>query len=77
MGMSKVKTEVELESEISGVFSLSYNNQHRFLLSAGSDRDALVWNPIAKSKPIFRLKGHHVSLVSIEAVEGTPQVKYF
>ncbi|PRP89527.1 hypothetical protein PROFUN_00791 [Planoprotostelium fungivorum] len=66
--------ERQLRGHIKGVFSLSYNNQHRFLLSAGSDRDALVWNPMAKSKPIFRLKGHHVSLVSIEVLEGTPQI---
>lgn len=27
-----------------------------------------------KSKPIFRLKGHHTSLIGVEVVEGSPQI---
>lgn len=63
-----------LKGHIKGVFALAYSHEHRFLMSAGSDRDALVWNPMVKSKPIFRLKGHHSSLIGIEILEGTPQV---
>ncbi len=64
----------ELRGHVKGVFSLAYSHEHRFLMSAGSDRDALVWNPMVKSRPIFRLKGHHTSLVGIQIPEGTPQV---
>eukprot|EP01116_Phalansterium_solitarium_P010330 TRINITY_DN2500_c0_g1_i5.p1 TRINITY_DN2500_c0_g1~~TRINITY_DN2500_c0_g1_i5.p1 ORF type:complete len:638 (-),score=220.96 TRINITY_DN2500_c0_g1_i5:18-1931(-) len=64
----------QLEGHINGVFSLAYSLEHRFLFSAGSDRDALVWNPVVSSRPVFHLKGHHSSLVGIHVMEGSPQV---
>jgi WD40 repeat protein len=53
---------------------MAYSTEHRILVTAGSDRDALVWNPIVKSRPIFRLKGHHTSLIGVDILEGTPQI---
>jgi hypothetical protein len=29
---------------------------------------------MVRNRPIFRLKGHHSSLVGIEAIEGSPQI---
>ena len=64
----------DLKGHVKGVNALTYSHEHRFVISAGSDRDALVWNPMVKNRPIFRLKGHHTSLISVETVEGTPQI---
>lgn len=64
----------DLKGHVKGVYSLAYSHEHRFLISAGSDRDALVWNPLVKSRPIFRLKGHTSSLIHVEVIEGTPQI---
>jgi len=56
-----------------GCLSISYCSEHRVLVSAGFGHDILVWNPYIQ-KLICPLKGHLSSLVSVEAVEGTPEV---
>ena len=40
-----------------GVRSLCYSEEHRFLISAGFDYEAVVWNPYVE-KMILRLHGH-------------------
>ncbi len=42
----------DLKGHIKGVLSLCYSHEHRFLMSAGSDRDVLVWNPMVKNRPV-------------------------
>lgn len=63
----------EMKGHIKGVFSLAYAGEQRLLFSASFDRDILVWNPMVET-PVFRLKGHHHTLLGIKEVETCMQV---
>ncbi|KAJ1419675.1 hypothetical protein B484DRAFT_300456, partial [Ochromonadaceae sp. CCMP2298] len=52
---------------------LTYNPQHRLIFSCGFEHDACVWSPFVNSM-VFRLKGHHASLVGVQSVEGSHEV---
>ncbi|GMH91364.1 hypothetical protein TrVE_jg9264 [Triparma verrucosa] len=56
-----------------GVFSLSYNPDHRFIVSAGFDHDAYIWSPFVNTL-LFTLKGHTSSLVGCQCVENTNEL---
>lgn len=56
-----------------GVFDLAYNPSYRLMFSCGFEHDACVWSPFVKSL-VFRLKGHHASLVGVQTVPNTPEV---
>jgi WD40 repeat protein len=56
-----------------GVFDLTYNPQHRLIFSCGFEHDACVWSPFVNSL-VYRLKGHHASLVGCQSVEGSHEV---
>eukprot|EP00929_Paragymnodinium_shiwhaense_P086097 TRINITY_DN46596_c0_g1_i1.p1 TRINITY_DN46596_c0_g1~~TRINITY_DN46596_c0_g1_i1.p1 ORF type:complete len:1212 (-),score=216.11 TRINITY_DN46596_c0_g1_i1:42-3587(-) len=55
-------------------YSLAYSMDYHCLLTAGSDQEALVWNPYVERVPIFRLKGHTHALCGVTVVPGTPQI---
>eukprot|EP00727_Mastigamoeba_balamuthi_P008983 m51a1_g4707 hypothetical protein (882) ;mRNA; f:257318-274013 len=58
-----------------GVFKLAYHTGQHLMISAGADRDGLVWSPLSKSaSPLGRLRGHRRSLVGVEALGDTPYV---
>eukprot|EP01105_Mastigella_eilhardi_P006752 TRINITY_DN182_c0_g1_i5.p1 TRINITY_DN182_c0_g1~~TRINITY_DN182_c0_g1_i5.p1 ORF type:complete len:991 (-),score=210.84 TRINITY_DN182_c0_g1_i5:311-3283(-) len=60
---------------VKGACSLSYSPKYKLLFAGSSDRDVLVWNPVVQdSEAMFRLKGHHTSLVSVEVIEDTPNL---
>jgi len=54
-----------------GVLSLGWINDN--LISAGLDRDALIWNPYV-SKKIYTLKGHQHSLIGVRTLEDSNQI---
>ena len=56
-----------------GVFSLSYNSDHRFIVSAGFDHEAYVWSPFVNTL-LFKLKGHMSSLVGCHCVENSNEL---
>jgi WD40 repeat protein len=56
-----------------GVFSLSYNPEHRFIVSAGFDHDAYIWSPFVNTL-LFKLKGHTSSLVGCQCVENSNEL---
>ena len=62
-----------LEGHSKGVRSLAYSPDYRFLVSAGFDYDAYVWNPYVKNL-ILRLNGHTASLCNVEIIPNTPQI---
>ncbi|RLN11140.1 hypothetical protein BBJ28_00027028, partial [Nothophytophthora sp. Chile5] len=53
--------------------ALAYSPEYRFLVSAGFDFDALVWNPYV-DQLILRLHGHNNSLCGVEIIPDTPQI---
>ena len=55
------------------IHSLEWYEDHRLILSAGSDHDIFIWNPICKER-IFTLKGHNHSLVGVKWLKGTNQI---
>eukprot|EP00743_Colponemidia_sp_Colp-15_P008893 GILK01009703.1.p1 GENE.GILK01009703.1~~GILK01009703.1.p1 ORF type:complete len:1022 (-),score=193.31 GILK01009703.1:203-2842(-) len=66
-------TRKELTGHVQGVRSLAYCTDYRFLVSAGFDYDALVFNPYVE-KLNFRLHGHNAPLVSVQCPPGTTQI---
>ena len=62
-----------LDGHTKGVRSLAYSSDYRFLVSAGFDYDALVWNPYVEHL-ILRLHGHQASLCGVEIIPNTPQI---
>jgi WD40 repeat protein len=42
----------DLRGHTKGVLAMAYSHEHRFLITAGSDRDVLVWNPMVKTRPV-------------------------
>jgi len=69
-----LKTKKTFKGPKKGIFSLSYSPDYQCLLTAGIDKEALVWNPYVEKLPIFRLNGHVHALCGITAVPGTPQI---
>lgn len=51
------------------MFSLASVPESRLLFSAGFDREILVWNPIVDTL-VYRLKGHHNSLIGVEVIDS-------
>lgn len=64
---------LRLHGHKKGVFDLSYNPSYRLIFSCGFEHDACVWSPFVKSL-VYRLKGHHASLVGVQTVPNTPEV---
>ncbi|GBG24373.1 WD repeat-containing protein 5-like [Hondaea fermentalgiana] len=62
-----------LEGHEKGVRSLAYNDEYRFMVSAGFDYDALVWNPYVEHL-ILRLHGHNAPLCKVEMIPDSPQI---
>ncbi|CBZ50053.1 nb-ARC domain protein, related [Neospora caninum Liverpool] len=62
-----------LKGHKKGVFSLAFSTDFSCLLSAGLDKDALVWSPCNLTKPICHLQGHPYALCGVAVVPGTPQ----
>ena len=67
------KHKKQLEGHQKGVRALTYSNTYRFLVSAGFDYDAFVWNPYVEHL-ILRLHGHNSSLCGVEVIPDTPQI---
>jgi len=67
------KHKKTLEGHKKGVRSLAYNVDYRFMVSAGFDYDALVWNPYVEHL-ILRLHGHTAPLCKVEMIPDTPQI---
>jgi WD40 repeat protein len=67
------KHKQQLDGHTKGVRSLAYSPEYRFLVSAGFDFDALVWNPYV-DQLILRLHGHNNSLCGVEIIPDTPQI---
>ncbi|KAG7389280.1 hypothetical protein PHYBOEH_007545 [Phytophthora boehmeriae] len=67
------KHKQQLDGHAKGVRSLAYSSEYRFLVSAGFDFDALVWNPYV-DQLILRLHGHNNSLCGVEIIPDTPQI---
>ncbi|KDO35228.1 hypothetical protein SPRG_00073 [Saprolegnia parasitica CBS 223.65] len=67
------KHKQQLDGHMKGVRALAYSSEYRFLVSAGFDFDALVWNPYV-DQLILRLHGHQNSLCGVEIVPDTPQI---
>lgn len=67
------KHKQQLDGHAKGVRSLAYSPEYRFLVSAGFDFDALVWNPYV-DQLILRLHGHNNSLCGVEIIPDTPQI---
>eukprot|EP01107_Rhizomastix_libera_P017717 TRINITY_DN8688_c0_g1_i2.p1 TRINITY_DN8688_c0_g1~~TRINITY_DN8688_c0_g1_i2.p1 ORF type:complete len:811 (-),score=161.63 TRINITY_DN8688_c0_g1_i2:34-2466(-) len=51
-----------------GVLSLAYSPELKLIFSAGFDRDVGIIAPM--SGEVGRLKGHHSSLIGVEAIDG-------
>jgi len=64
---------MKLSGHKKGVFSLSYNSSYRLLISSGFDHDGYVWSPFVKAL-VYKLKGHHASLIGVHCVEGTDEI---
>jgi hypothetical protein len=64
---------LRLHGHRKGVFDVAYNPTYRLMFSCGFEHDACVWSPFVKSL-VFRLKGHHASLVGVQCVENTPEL---
>jgi WD40 repeat protein len=62
-----------LTGHTKGICKMAYTNEHRFLVSAGFDHDALVWNPYVDTL-ICPLKGHTSSIVHVEIPEYSPEI---
>ncbi|OQR86817.1 hypothetical protein THRCLA_10513, partial [Thraustotheca clavata] len=67
------KHKQQLDGHTKGVRALAYSSEYRFLVSAGFDFDALVWNPYV-DQLILRLHGHQNSLCGVEIIPDTPQI---
>lgn len=67
------KHKQQLDGHAKGVRSLAYSPEYRFLVSAGFDFDALVWNPYV-DQLILRLHGHNNSLCGVEIIPDSPQI---
>lgn len=82
---SKVR---DFKGHATGVFGMTFHPYYRILVSAGSDRDAVVitlliirvqalkaWNPWSRqATPIGRLRGHNAPLVAVEVADSAPEV---
>ena len=53
------KHKKQLEGHQKGVRALTYSNTYRFLVSAGFDYDAFVWNPYVEHTSSLRLHGYN------------------
>ncbi|CAK9106612.1 Uncharacterized WD repeat-containing protein alr2800 [Durusdinium trenchii] len=67
------KHKKTLEGHDKGVRSMAYSTEYRFLVSAGFDYDALVWNPYVEHL-ILRLSGHSAPLCKVEIIPDSPQI---
>jgi WD40 repeat protein len=67
------KLNLVLEGHSKGVRSLAYSTDYRFLVSAGFDYDAMVWNPYVENL-ILRLHGHAAPLCNVEIIPNSPQI---
>eukprot|EP01105_Mastigella_eilhardi_P026539 TRINITY_DN772_c0_g5_i1.p1 TRINITY_DN772_c0_g5~~TRINITY_DN772_c0_g5_i1.p1 ORF type:complete len:692 (-),score=174.86 TRINITY_DN772_c0_g5_i1:3861-5711(-) len=64
----------DFQGHATGVYRLAYYPYYRVLLSAGADRDALVFNTVTPQyRPIGRLRGHRAPLVGVEVAASAPQ----
>ena len=61
-----------------GVVSIAWTNEYHFLISAGSEREPLVWIANVENRSPFRLRDqrspHQHSLIGVYAVPNTPQI---
>lgn len=64
---------LRLSGHKKGVFDLSYSPDYRLLFSCGFEHDACVWSPFVKNL-VYRLKGHHASLVGVQSVAHSPEI---
>jgi WD40 repeat protein len=64
---------LQLHGHQKGAFDITYSPDYRLLVSCGFEHDAYVWSPFVNSL-VFRLKGHHASLVGARAVENSPEL---
>jgi WD40 repeat protein len=71
--MNSGKHKQTLEGHSKGVRCLAYSSEYRFLVSAGFDYDAMVWNPYVNHL-ILRLNGHTSSLCGVVIIPDTPQI---
>lgn len=62
-----------LAGHVKGVRCLAYSDTYRFLVSAGFDYDAVVWNPYVE-RHILKLHGHSSPLCGVQMVGDTPQL---
>jgi WD40 repeat protein len=63
----------ELVGHEKGVYSLDWNNEYKYLVSAGLDHEAFVWNTYVSEK-ISLLRGHNHPLVGVKCLKGTNQI---
>lgn len=70
---TKEQTALLKDGHTKGVNALTYNPEHRFLISAGFDHDAFVWSPFM-SNLLYRLKGHRAALVGCHAIQDTHEL---
>ena len=54
----------KLVGHTKGINSLTYNAEHRFLVSSGFDHDVFVWSPFVNTL-LYKLKGHRAALVIV------------
>ncbi|KAG2378384.1 hypothetical protein C9374_008527 [Naegleria lovaniensis] len=61
-----------------GVVSIAWKNEYHFLISAGAEREPLVWIANVENRSPFRLRDqrspHQHSLIGVWAVPNTPQI---
>ena len=76
-----VEKEVKIKEFLGhnkGVTSIAWANEYHFLISAGSEREPLIWIANVEHRSPFRLRDqrapHQHSLVGVWAVPETPQV---
>ncbi|KFG41531.1 WD domain, G-beta repeat protein [Toxoplasma gondii GAB2-2007-GAL-DOM2] len=63
-----------LKGHRKSVSSLAFSANYSCLLSAGLDKDALVWSQCNMNKAICHLQGHPYALCGVAVVPNTPQV---
>eukprot|EP00698_Gefionella_okellyi_P015160 TRINITY_DN4268_c0_g1_i2.p1 TRINITY_DN4268_c0_g1~~TRINITY_DN4268_c0_g1_i2.p1 ORF type:complete len:822 (+),score=180.50 TRINITY_DN4268_c0_g1_i2:76-2541(+) len=62
-----------LHEHTKGVSVLDYSKTFRASLSAGYDRDIIMWNPYVRSI-FYRLVGHQQPVTGLHAADGSPEV---
>jgi len=62
-----------LSGHTRGVFSTAFSLNHRMLVSAGYDRNIIMWDPYIK-KPLGFLKGHVSTVVGVLINDQTNQI---